>query len=103
MYYHNSKKDLLNKIKASNTERLPLPVMYNRTLPDLKTKIDKNWHILHIQPKLKEIFAKPSILAFKRNKNLRDIIEGNKVFDNKKILNVQKLNKGKCLLVKAAA
>ena len=69
------RNELLNKIKTSNTERLPLTVTYNRTLPDLKTIIDKNWHILQIEPKLKEIFAEPPILAFKRNKNLRDIIE----------------------------
>ena len=62
------RKELLNKIKTSNTERLPLTVTYNRTLPDLKTIIDKNWHILQIEPKLKEIFAEPPILAFKRNK-----------------------------------
>ena len=87
---------MLNKIKTPNIERLPLTVTYNRTLPDLKTIIDKNWHILQIEPKLKEIFAEPPILAFKRNKNLRDIIGGNKVFYNKKKLNVNKFNKGKC-------
>ena len=90
------KIELRNKIKTSNTEGLPLTVTYNRTLPDLKTIIDKNWHILQIEPKLTEIFAEPPILAFKRNKNLRDIIGGNKVFDNKKILNVKKFNKRKC-------
>ena len=78
------RNELLNKIKTSNTERLPLTVTYNRTLPDLKTIIDKNWHILQIEPKLKETFAEPPILAFKRNKNPKDIIEGNKIFDNKK-------------------
>ena len=87
------RNELLNKIKTSNAERLPLTVTYNRTLPDLKTIIDKNWHILQIEPKLKEIFAEPPILAFKRNKNLRDIIGGNKRFDNKKFLNVKKFNK----------
>ena len=92
----NSKKELLNKIKTSNTERLPLTVTYNRTLPDLKTIIDKNWHILQIESKLKFFFAEPPILAFKRNKNLKDIIGGNKAFDNKKNLNVKKFNKGKC-------
>ena len=86
---------LLNKVKTSNTERFLLTVTYNRTLPDLKAIIDKNWHILQIEPKLKEIFAEPPILAFKRNKNLKDIIGGNKVFDNKKMLNVKKFNKRK--------
>ena len=78
------RNELLNKIETSNTERLPLTGTYNRTLPDLKTIIDKNWHILQIEPKLKEIFAELPILAFKRNKNHRDIIGGNKLFDNKK-------------------
>ena len=45
------RNELLNKIKTSNTERLPLTVTYNRTLPDLKTIIDKSWHILQIEPK----------------------------------------------------
>ena len=40
------------------------------------------------------IFAEPLILAFRRNKNLSDIIGGNVVFDNKKVLNVKKINKG---------
>ena len=44
---------------------------------------------------MKEIFVEPPLLAFKRNKNLRDIM-GNKVFDNKKNANVKKFNKGKC-------
>ena len=70
--------------------------MSNRTLPDLKTIIDKNWHILQTEPKLNEIFAETPILAFKRNKNLRDTIGGNKLFDNKIFLNVKKFNKGKC-------
>ena len=69
--------------------------MYNRTLPDLKT-IDKNWGILQTEPNSKEIFAEPPILAFKKKKNLKDIIGSNKVFDSKKFLNVQKFNKGKC-------
>ena len=36
------RNDLLNKIKTSNTERLPLTDTYNRTLIDLKTIIGKN-------------------------------------------------------------
>ena len=78
------RNEVLNKIKTSNVERLPVTATYSRTLPEIKTIIDKNWHILQIEPKLKEIFAEPPILAFKRNKNLRDMLGGNKVFDNKK-------------------
>ena len=34
----------------------------------------KHWHLLHINPNLAEIFQNPPILAFRRIKNLRDII-----------------------------
>ena len=64
------KNELLNKIETTNTERLPLTVTYNRTLLDLKTITDKNRHILQIEHKLKEVFAEPPILAFKRKKTL---------------------------------
>ena len=80
-----SRNELLCKVKTFSTENLPLTVTYNRTLPDLR-----------IKPKLKEIFAETPILSFRRNKNLRDIIEGNKIFDRKKKLGVNKFNKGKC-------
>ena len=83
------RNELLNKIKISNTERSQFTVTYNRTLTDLKAIIDKKWHILQIEPKLKEIFTEPPNLAFKRDKNLKDIIGDDKVFDNKKILNVK--------------
>ena len=43
---------------------------------DLKAILEKNWHISQIEPKLKEIFAEPLILAFERNKNLKGIIGG---------------------------
>ena len=35
------RSELLNKIKTCNTERLPLTITYNRTLPNLKTISDK--------------------------------------------------------------
>ena len=51
------RNELLNKIKASNTERLPLTVTYNRTLSDLKTKnVDKNVPVLQIEPKMNKYF-----------------------------------------------
>ena len=53
---------LLNKI---NTECLPLKVTYNSTLPNLKTIIAKNWHVLQTEPKLKKIVAERPILASK--------------------------------------
>ena len=54
-----------------------LIVIFHRTLLDIKQIINKNAHILQIESKLKEIFKSPLVVAFKRNKNLRDFIGGN--------------------------
>ena len=44
----------------------------------------KHWHLLHINPNLAEIFQNSPIFAFRRNKNLRDII-GTKLIENGKV------------------
>ena len=44
----------------------------------------KQWHLLQIKPNIVEIFQNPPILAFRRNKNLRDII-GTKLIENDKV------------------
>ena len=44
----------------------------------------KHWHLLHINPNQAEIFQNLPILAFCRNKNLRDII-GTKLIKNGKV------------------
>ena len=44
----------------------------------------KDWHLLHINPNLMEIFQNPPILAFCQNRNLRDII-GTKLIENGKV------------------
>ena len=44
----------------------------------------KHWHLLYINPNLAEIFQSPPILAFRRNKNLRDIIV-TKLIENGKV------------------
>ena len=44
----------------------------------------KHWHLQHINPNLAEIFQNPSILAFRQNKNLRNIIV-TKLIENGKV------------------
>ena len=70
-----------NKKTAAN---IPLSLKYNRTLPTIKEIVMKHWHLLHINPNLAEIFQSPSILAYRRNKILRDII-GTKLIENSKV------------------
>ena len=57
---------------------------YNRTLPNIKEIVMKHWHLLRTNPNLAEIFQSPPISAFRRNRNLRDII-GTKLIENGKV------------------
>ena len=61
---------------------------YNRTLPKKKDVI-KHWQLLDINPNLAEIFQSPPILAFRRKKNLRDIIGTKLIKDGKAKGNLQ--------------
>ena len=61
-----------------------LSLKYNRTLSKIKEIVWKHWYLPHINPNIAEIFQNPSILAFHRNKNLRNII-ATTLFENGKV------------------
>ena len=72
--------------KSKKASCLPLSVTYNGTLPNIKNiatliqNIHKqHWYLLKIDPTLEETFQQIPIIAFRRNRNLRDIIGGNKI------------------------
>ena len=64
------RNELLNKVKASNTESLPLTIIYNRTLPDLKTRTDKNWHIYKLNQNWKKFLLNLQFWHSKETKTL---------------------------------
>ena len=78
------REQFLKEKKKETATNIPLLPKYNRTLPKIKEIVVKHWHLLHIKPNLVEIFQNPPILAFRRNKNLRDII-GTKLIENSKV------------------
>ena len=41
--------------------------------------LHENFHLLHQDPELKQIFPKPPLIAFQRNKNLRDLLVRSKL------------------------
>ena len=60
---------------------LMLALTYNRSLPNIVTH--KNWDIFSINKSFKEIFKKKTVTAFTRNKNLKGLIDCNKIEYNK--------------------
>ena len=90
------RNEILNRNPKEYDDKIPLIVAFNRTFPDLGHIIIKSIHILQIETKLKEIFKNPSVITFKRNKNLRDFIVDNKLCSNKKLIHAKTFDKGKC-------
>lgn len=60
--------------KKQNDSRAHLIIRYHPGLPDINGILRQLHPILESDPRLKNIFDKPPILAFKRQKNLREIV-----------------------------
>ena len=58
--------------------------------------MNKHWPILGIDRNISNVFEKPPIIAYRRNKNLRDLIGSNNIINNEKICESKKLTVGKC-------
>ena len=51
---------------------------------------------MNVNPELKKVFENKPLLAFRKNKNLRQLIGGNTIEKNKKLLTTNKFTNGKC-------
>ena len=88
------RKSLLQTKEKKRSQRIPLVVTYNRTLPPLGQIINKHWHILQSDPKMEEKFSERPVLAYCRYKNLKDMIASNTISNNKVVK--PSINSGKC-------
>ena len=48
--------------------------------------MDKHWHVLQVNPELKERFQSSPIITFRKNKNLKQIIRTSTIEHNKKLI-----------------
>ncbi|WP_215897154.1 hypothetical protein, partial [Acinetobacter baumannii] len=55
----------------------------NKQHPKIKEVIDKNWSILRINDETAKAFEEKPSIAFRRNKNLRDLIGQTTIANNK--------------------
>ena len=67
---------------------ISLILTYSRFLPNLTAVVRENWNILQTNKNLRELFQEQPITAFKRNKNLKEIIGSTRIENGK----VKKLN-----------
>ena len=92
-----TREELLKYKTKEISTRIPFILTYNPTLPNAKEAIDKHWGILQINTKMKEIFKDKPIMAYRRNKNLGDIL-GQKNLKNGKVIRKKEITNriGKC-------
>ena len=77
--------------------RIPLVLTYNPLNPNLMKIIKKNWHILHKSPECKELFPDKPMLAFRRNRNLRDNLVRANLLKPIQTEKDRKLRRNKCV------
>ena len=90
-----SKEKVEEKLKQTC---IPLRLTYNCFCPNISKVIREHWNWLSINESIKEMFNCQPLTAFTRNKNLKELVESNKIEKNtvKKKRQVQKLKPGKC-------
>ena len=87
----SDRKKLLEEKAKKQSNRIPLALPYNRTLRNVKRAISNNWNLLHINQEFKDVFQEPPILAFRRNRNLYDLLGCKNIVDGQ----LQRLSKKK--------
>ena len=64
--------------EKDHKKRIPSIKTYNKTLRNLKQIINKHWHLLQINSNLRTAFEQEPLIAYRRNKNLGDLIGSKK-------------------------
>ena len=69
-------RDKLFGVKTRKTERkgVPMAITYSRYLPDIKAALRSKRHLLHRSQNLRNIFPLDPMVAYRRGRNLRDML-----------------------------
>ena len=88
---------LREKEQEVSNPKLPFITTFNKTLPNIREKIDSNWKTLNINQKVSKAFQAKPLVAFRRSRNLQDLIGGNTILNNKVVrLNLSKGSSSRC-------
>ena len=93
--YEVERESLLKYKEKPISTKIPLPITYNPTIPNIHKAIANNWHILQINKDFANIFKEKPVIAYKRNRNLRDYLVQRKIVNNK-ALRSSTLKPGQC-------
>ena len=85
------RKDALKrKNRKKQNDRIPLVLTYPSHLPDIHNIVRSKMHLLYRSEKMKKIFKKPPLVAYRRGANLADVLIHGKL---NKIMNKENSNK----------
>ena len=62
------------KKKKASTDRVPLVLTFSKCLPDVGAILTRHQNTLFRSPRLRDIFGKPSLVSYRRGKNLCDTL-----------------------------
>ena len=69
------REELLHKeVKRQHSDIVPLDITYSKSLPDIRGILRKHQDTLYMSERMQEVFAKPPLLAFRRDKNICDTL-----------------------------
>ena len=81
---------------TQGTQRIPLVLTYNPLNPNLMKIIKRHWQVLRLSPECKKLFPETPILAYRRNRNLRDTLVRASLLKPIQTVKDRKLRRNKC-------
>ena len=66
-----------------STNRIPLVLRLNKTLPNIKEIVNKHWHLLQVNPNHKNIVEEKPIIDYRRIRNLHELIGSNRILNDR--------------------
>jgi len=76
----NTRQDLLTyNTKKETQDRVPLVLTYDHRLARTSTLLHQHMPLLHQSDKMKRLFTKPPLVAFRRSRNLKDLLVSSKL------------------------
>ena len=89
------RSQLLTYKEKTRSNRIPLIVTFNKSLPNLNQIVNSTWDHLMINPTTAAKFPQKPMVCYKRNKNLRDLIGQTKISKGK-VVRKREVNRGRC-------
>merc|ERR1712183_824627 len=79
------RKKALEKVTKEKEQKTPIITTFHPNLPSLANIVRKHWGVMvKDEPRLKRVFPEPSVIAYRREKNIRDFLVRAKISSKRK-------------------